>query len=239
MYAVIRSYREFRRVVQFGTMPGDIVFRWLHEINDCRVLYDVGSANGLEGFLANCLHGSHVVFIEPFTPSIETILKTIWVTGQNGGDVGRFDVVHAGCDERESYDRMYVHTTPKPGETMNTFAHPEAYARGGRKGHRVAVSQWLKGVSLDSLHYVYGLPAPTHIKIDVDGFENRVVRGAARLLRERVAQSWMIEITGNANLAEIEPVMAQSGYEEFGRWEHYPGYEPRTFDIGYRRSDLA
>ena len=77
MEVVVRSYKELRRFHQFGTKQGDIVFDWMQRIRDCELLYDVGSANGLEGFFIHHLHRSRVVFVEPFTPSIETILKTI------------------------------------------------------------------------------------------------------------------------------------------------------------------
>ena len=73
----VRSYRELRRYLQFGDDPTDVVHRWMHEITDAEVVYDVGSANGLEGFLIHHLHGAKIVFIEPYTPSVETILLTI------------------------------------------------------------------------------------------------------------------------------------------------------------------
>lgn len=235
MPIIIRSYRELRRYAQFGQLPGDVVHGWLHEAKTCGVLYDVGSANGLEGFLMNHLHGSQVVFIEPYTPSIESILKSIYILGQEGRPIDGFNVVHAGCDEKESYGRLLMHGVPKPGETMNTFEDPAAYCRGGRPDGSVVVSQWLKGVSLDCLNEVYGLPLPTHVKIDVDGFENRVIRGAANLLKKGVVKSWAVEITGEENLKEIETAMHSAGYREVGRGEHYPGYIPFTYDIIYER----
>ena len=77
MEVVVRSYKEMRRFYQFGGYDGDPVFDWMQRIKDCDLVYDVGSANGLEGFFIHHLHGSRIVFVEPFTPSVETILKTI------------------------------------------------------------------------------------------------------------------------------------------------------------------
>ena len=48
----VRSPRELARFVRFGDDPDDLVYRWLMMIDDCKTLYDVGSANGLEGFFA-------------------------------------------------------------------------------------------------------------------------------------------------------------------------------------------
>lgn len=237
MRIAVRAYKELRRFVQFGANPADIVHHWLHNIQDCTVLYDVGSANGLEGFLAHHLHKCKVVFIEPFTASVETILCTVHIQASRSGvDRSAFEVVHAGCDEGPSYQRAYFHEPPKPGSTYVSFAHPEAYCRGGRAAEPVYGTQWMRGVSLDYLHYECDLPPPSHVKIDVDGFEDRVMRGAKRLLAERVVKSWAIEVTGEPNIAGLEATMAANGYKKVHEWEHYPGADFRTFDHVYQRA---
>ncbi len=77
MTILVRTLREFRRAVRFGTNKKDLVWKWLNWLEPNKVLYDIGSANGLEGFSASHLNNTNVYFIEPYTPSIETILKTI------------------------------------------------------------------------------------------------------------------------------------------------------------------
>lgn len=235
MEVVVRSYKELRRFAHLGTQIGDPVFEWMQRISDCETLYDVGSANGLEGFFVHHLHGSRIVFVEPFTPSVETILKTIARLGRNES----FEVVHAGCDAAPGYGKLLMHEPPKPGATYNTFADVDAYCRGGRSGAPVTASEWLPSVSLDSLHERPGFPAPTHVKIDVDGFEGRVMRGAAGLLAGGIVKSWAIEINGQQNLSEIGELMKTHGYEEVAAWEHYPGYEHYTGDHIFVRKDLC
>ncbi|MEK9660162.1 MAG: hypothetical protein VW644_00230 [Alphaproteobacteria bacterium] len=94
----VRSYRQFRRYYQFGHLGDeDVVFAWMRRIDDCEMFYDIGSSNGLEGFLVNHLWGCKVAFVEPFTPSVETILKTIVLQGPDKRD--DFEVIQAGCDE--------------------------------------------------------------------------------------------------------------------------------------------
>ncbi len=235
MEVVVRSYKEFRRFVQFGAQTGDPVFEWMQRITDCDTLYDVGSANGLEGFFVHHLHGSRVVFVEPFTPSVETILKTIARLDR----AERFEVVHAGCDATPGVGKLLMHEPPKPGATYNTFSDVDAYCRGGRSGVPVTASEWLPSVSLDELHRRPGFPPPTHVKIDVDGFENRVMQGAMDLLASGSVKSWAIEINGQQNLREIGELMKTHGYEEVAAWDHYPGYEHYTGDHIYMRGDLA
>lgn len=236
MHVVVRSYKELRRFVQFGDQAGDAVHEWLHGIKDCEVLFDAGSATGLEGFLVHHLHKATIVFIEPASPSVETILKTIYVQGvRSGVDRSRFEVVHAGCADVESYARAYYHEVPKPGVTETSFSDRGDYCRGGRMDRPVYATQWIKGMSMDALVDNYNFPAPTHVKIDIDGFENKAVRGAKRLLEQRKVKSWAIEITGEENIQEIGRTMRDHGYREVTQWEHYPGYLPRTIDFIYER----
>ena len=237
MYVVLRSYKELRRFVQFGERATDAVHQWMHDIKDCEVYFDVGSANGLEGFLVHHLHKCKVVFIEPSTFSVESTLKTIHLQAARSGiDRSRFEIVHAGCSDDESYARGYYHETPKPGATYVSFSDREDYCRGGRMDAPIYGTQWMKGVSLDSLVHHYNFPAPTHVKIDIDGFENKALRGAKRLLADRVVRSWAIEVTGEENIAEIGETMQRHGYREIAQEEHYPGYLPRTIDFIYVRN---
>lgn len=236
----VRSFRELRRYLNFNGEKGDVVADWMGWIGDCQVLYDVGSANGLEGFYVNHLHGSKIVFIEPYAPSIETLLKTIARRVKTGaGASERFEVVHAGCDSDIGYHRYLFHGLPVPGETGNTFSDVDAYCRGG-KGHLpIVLSQWVAGVSLDSLHWTYGLPLASHVKMDIDGFELRALDGAKKLLECGEVRSWAIEVNGRDQLEEIGRRMAEAGYVDVASWEHYPGYEHYTGDHIYVRKDLV
>lgn len=240
MAVCVHSYKEIRRVSDFGEYgETDVVWRWLHWIKDCRMLYDVGASNGMEGLLANHLHSCSVAFIEPYSPSVITILKSIWLSSETRQG-GQLEVVHAGCDEQESYSRLQMHSPPIPGQNLNTFRDKDGYEDPtGRSRVDVVATQWVKGITLDSLAYIYDLAPPSHVKIDVDGFETRVMRGAKRLLKEKVVDSWVIEINGHDRIAEIHETMRDAGYVEVGSFEHYPGYVPPTIDYVYVKPELV
>jgi FkbM family methyltransferase len=232
MPVVVRSFKEFRRIAQFGKNQEDIVYRWLHAIKDCKVFYDIGAANGLEGFLCHHLHDSKVCFVEPFTASIETIMRNVYVLAKRDGSHDKFEVVHAGANDQSYYDRAFMLCPPKAGETQISFSDPNSYERRGRVFNPVT-SQWVFGISIDEMHMKYKMDVPTHVKIDVDGFEHRVINGAINTIKSQDVISWAIEITGEENLTHIDKIMTDNGYEEIARWEHYPGLPARTFDIIY------
>ena len=51
--------------------------------------------------------------------------------------------------------------------------------------------------TIDALVAARHIPVPTHIKIDVDGFEHKVIAGAAETLRNRSVKSLLIETNQN------------------------------------------
>jgi FkbM family methyltransferase len=237
MRVSVRSYRELRRVHQFGRNPRDVVWRWLNWIGGCRAFYDIGASNGLEGLYVLYRHGCPVVFVEPYTPSIESILKSLYLARNGVPGVRAAEVVHAGCGAEETYSRLMMHGAPNAGENLNTFQDASAYIHyeGNNRRQTAVLSQWVKGVTLDGMVGIHGLPEPSHVKIDVDGYEGRVMAGAEKLLSGGRVDSWAIEVNGSTNLNFIEPRMQAAGYIEAGRFEHYPGLTPSTVDIIYLR----
>lgn len=237
LVAPARSIREFRRIVRFGENPDDLVFHWINMITDCDVLYDVGAANGHEGLSVQLLHGSHVVYIEMFTPSIETILKGTVLASQNGAKIEDFDVIAAACDRTEGYARVLLHNLPVAGGTFNSFSDLSAYCRGGREDEPVLASQWSPSITIDCLHKKYQLPKPTHVKMDIDGFEDRAIEGAKETLASRVVHSWIIEINPGRK-PSVDSAMLANGYKDIAHFIHYEGIDDAE-DHLYVRDDLV
>ena len=74
---------------------------------------------------------------------------------------------------------------------------------------RPAFSQGCVAARLDDLVAAGAVPQPTHLKIDVDGFEPKVVRGAAQVVRDPRLRSLLVEI--NQNLADHRGLVAELG----------------------------
>jgi len=236
---VCRSFREFRRFVRFGDEPKDVVFPWLCMIDDCETLYDIGCANGHEGIFANTMHGCNVTFVDVFTPSIETILKSVYLQSKTRGvSHEKFNVVCGGCGDEPSFGRTYLHQLPIPGSTNNSFDELDAYCRGGREHEPVLASQWMPQVTIDELHFTHGLPAPTHVKMDIDGFETKAIRGAKRTISERLCKSWVVEISPGG-FEEIIGTFEKAGYKVLDTFEHYPEIEDCIDYVFVREEDFA
>jgi FkbM family methyltransferase len=235
MAVAVRSMREFRRFAGFGDDAGDKLHHWLCRLGPTDVLWDIGSANGLEGFLAHHVSGCKVVFVEPFTPSIETILKTVVIVEREKSRRQDFEVVQAACDRVSGFGRLVTHTKPVAGETFNSIADDVAdYCQGGRQEMAVGATQWVKTVTLDELHFDCGLPLPTHLKIDVDGLELRVIDGAARVLASGSIRACAIEVNDDHGPKVVE-IMARHGYAKNDEYIHYQTAKIFTADYFFAK----
>ena len=69
--------------------------------------------------------------------------------------------------------------------------------------------------NLDSFIEKYSLPAPEHIKIDVDGAEMAVIKGAINTLKNKTLKSIFIELEdNNKHTIEIINIIKKSGFIE-------------------------
>jgi len=90
------------------------------------------------------------------------------------------------------------------------------------------------GVRLDDLVERLGLPAPTHAKIDTDGYELDVLRGAERALARPEWRSIIVELDREETdrSVEIKALLADAGFDAGRRHErlatpHFPEPEGR------------
>lgn len=76
-------------------------------------------------------------------------------------------------------------------------------------------AQTVPAFSIDDFRDVFGLPAPDHLKIDVDGIECDIIRGAVRTLPE--VRSVLMEVEGTTGMAHADEMMrrlAEAGLHE-------------------------
>jgi FkbM family methyltransferase len=234
IYIPIRSLKILKRLNNFSSNKEDIVFSWLDNLQGCRTFYDIGSANGIEGFYVNSKHGSNIVFFESFIPSLEDLIKGIFLINENKKLKNKFEVIASACGSESKFEKIYSHSPPKSGYTFNT--HETDYRDLHLwKNNPVQTSNFVFSTTIDDIQNQVNINQPTHIKIDVDGYELKVLQGAKETLKKGIVQEWMIEVH-KKNEKELYEIMLQHGYQEQKRFMHYPEDKNSCWDCLFVKS---
>lgn len=167
------------------------------------VLYDVGANVGAYALVAaSRMRGESLVYaFEPGYRTFSSLVENI-VANRLGERVIPFQVALGEATGLATF----VYEATDPGAA----GHPGLDARptGGGAG----VHQPVLAYRLDEFAERFALRAPTHLKIDVDGGELGVLRGAARLLASPTLRWVLVEVeTGRGDPDGVRALLLERG----------------------------
>ena len=164
---------------------------WIDEhVQPGDVFYDVGANVGLFSLYA-AKRGARVYAFEPEALNYAELNRNIVLNGL-GDRVTAFATAIADSDH---LDELYIRSFERGAALHNVGSATDGEGGAFVPAHR----QGVLCTTLDSAHLKFGLPAPRHIKIDVDGFEKKVLAGAAAVFRGGSVRSALIEIANSEN----------------------------------------
>lgn len=155
---------------------------WIEEtLSPADVLYDIGANIGAYALIAAVVQPkAQVVAFEPSFENYAALCRNIFLN-----DVGdRLMALPVALGSTSGVAEMHY----------NDLAVGRAQHHIGDGAPFEAVfRQRLMGLRIDDLAPFFGLPAPTHIKLDVDGAELTVLQGATRTLSSPVLRELHVE----------------------------------------------
>jgi FkbM family methyltransferase len=175
------------------------------------VFCDIGANIGLYSLVAAARVGSSgkVFSFEPHAENFVSLMRNI--------AANRFgDVIHPlSCalhDREGTFDFNYNNMVS--GSSMSQLGG----TKDGDENEFAPVFRECKlGVRLDTLVFDWGMPAPTHIKIDVDGNELSILQGMQRVLSSpSKPRTLQVEINQRYRDALFD-FMRDQGYEKYHR----------------------
>lgn len=199
----IDSRNELSRANSCKKEPGTVA--WLENfLKKGEVLYDVGANTGPYSLIA-AANGARVVAIEPQPQSYAKLCRNI-VLNSMGEQVLPLSAALSDKTERSTF---YYHSM---GEGSSGHALGEAVDSSGAAFVPVGAHEVL-AYRLDDLVGTFSLPAPHHIKIDVDGIELKVLAGAEATLASGSIRTVLVELEkGEAAAAEAIALLARHGF---------------------------
>jgi FkbM family methyltransferase len=181
---------------------------WLDRMAPGAVLWDVGANVGVFALYA-ARRGLDVYAFEPNPYSFDSLVRNVALNGIE-------DRVHALClalGASRGLDSLYL-TNVEAGSVCNALGLPEGGRAGwATGGARVAAL----ALTIDDLVSDFALPPPTHLKIDVDSIEDRILAGARGTLGRGGVESVLVELSHQnaeetAQSERILALMAEVGY---------------------------
>ncbi len=190
------------RVTTMYTKEEDTV-AWIRSMSPGQVFYDIGANIGLYTILAS-KQGLTVFAFEPESQNYGVLIRNLAMNKLSKKQAVAFPFC---ISDEQRIDTLRL-SSLIAGGSCHSFASNENFKREEKEW---AYEQGSVSFSLDSLVFECGLPQPTHIKIDVDGFEDKVLEGASRVLEN--AQSVLVEMdSANAHHMSWKDALESQGF---------------------------
>lgn len=216
------SYDTLFRAEEFFIKEPETL-RWIDSFQDEDVLWDIGANVGVYSIYAAISKGIKVCAFEPSSPNYWVLNKNIelnrlddrisayCIAISDGLQIGSFNMGDTNIGGAYSQFNK---------NQLNEFD----YAGLGQAN--VVFNQAMVSFSIDEFIKTFNPPFPTHIKIDIDGHEEGLVKGAIETLCDRRLKSVSIELNdGEAAIVKhIVEIFKESGLILLSK-EHAPQFD--------------
>lgn len=168
--------------------------------------WDIGANVGLYSMYAALREGVRVVAFEPSAANFAALNRHIEINGMQE----RISALPIAFGARTMLDTLNM-ASSKEGSAFNQFgAEKDQFER----PLDVTFRQGAVGFSIDDFMRIFQPPAPTHVKIDVDGLETDILRGGLNTFSTGSVQSMIVEVEHELNPKRREEILALMG--DFG-----------------------
>jgi FkbM family methyltransferase len=171
--------------------------QWLESMPLKSVFLDVGANVGMYSMFAAVMRQAEVYAFEPESQNYALLNANIEANNMSG-QVLAFPLA---LSDQSRMDRLYLQGFVAGG-SCNSFGEEVGFDLQQRSSGFV---QGAYSVSIDQLVDAGSLPLPDFIKLDVDGFEHKVLRGAAKTLANPKVKEILVEL--NTHLEEHRSVI--------------------------------
>jgi len=213
----VDSWIELKVRLKSATREPDTV-RWIEtHFRDGDVFYDIGANVGAYSLITAKLYGGRVrvCAFEPSALNFAQLVRNL-ALNECGDTVTPLPIALA----ESTQPLVFNYRNVTRGAALHSLGdaageHGEAFVP--------ALRQHLLAYSLDALVPHYHLPDPNHIKIDVDGSEERILTGATATLSRQGLKSVLIEASGDTASNERLRVLLVAAGLRFAERHDMPG----------------
>ncbi len=179
--------------------------RWLDGFRRGAVFLDVGANVGMYTIYASVVRGVKTFAFEPESQNFALLNKNIVANNLNG----RVLATCAALSDHLELDRLYL-SQFRIGSSCHSFGAEVGF---DLKNRPSPYAQGCVSLTVDMLVDNGDIDIPNYIKVDVDGFEHKVLYGAENTLARPEVQEILIEINpGLKEHSELISWLAERGF---------------------------
>jgi FkbM family methyltransferase len=181
-YCMSSPTSEWRVRTLFTKEPGTL--EWLHSFKPDDVFVDIGANIGMYTLYAGVIAGARVYAFEPESQNYAELCRSIFLNAAHT----RIQAYCAAISDKPVEISKLLLNTMTTGSSYHDFSEPSRDYSAAQR-----FSQGSVAFSLDHLVATKAIPAPTHIKIDVDGHEKKVMDGMQNVLQSGMVRTLLLE----------------------------------------------
>ena len=199
----VDNWRTLKRAKTYSVKEPDTL-DWLDSFEPDSYYFDLGANIGQYSLYPVKKHSKniHVFAFEPQSINYYLLNKNIYLNKLEKF-ITPYCVAVSGNSE---FSKLYI---PKFifGGNRSQFGEEDL------KNMKISANhiQGMFGVTLDDLCTVWNFPFPNYIKIDVDGIEISIIKGAKNVLSNHAIKSVIVELGTDEEQQEAVNLMAQAG----------------------------
>lgn len=176
------------RVDTFYTKEPDTI-NWINSFETRDILIDIGANVGMYSVYAAAARGVVVIAVEPESQNYALLNGNIFLNHLD-------DKIIAFPYAISDHNSLEILNLTRWGAAGSCHAAGDPIGFDGSKFSPV-FKQGVISVSLSQLINNFSLNSDCHLKIDVDGIEDRIINGSKELFKERFFKTLLVEINQN------------------------------------------
>lgn len=178
---------------------------WINSFSPDDVLWDVGANVGAYSLYA-AHRGVRVLAFEPEASNYYVLTRNIALNNL-WKKITPYCMALSGQTEFSTLSSFHAAI----GGSKHAFGDPKD---SWEENEPVVMQQGMVAFSIDDLISRHGLPKPNHLKVDVDGIEEKILQGAPATLQDAELRSIHIEVQKHKPTAEkqIHDIIQAAGF---------------------------
>lgn len=198
---------------------------WINSFNNTDIFWDIGANVGQYSLYA-ALRKLTILSFEPSASNYYVLSKNIEINKMDD----RILALCVAFNDITSLDSFYMANT-EIGGALHSFGEAIDW-----RGQQFSASfvQSMIGFSIDDFIEQFNPPFPNHIKIDVDGNEGDIVKGAEKTLKDKRLKSLLVELDSEREgyCNDVFAIIEDAGIKLYKR-RHAPVRNNSDFSTSY------